>query len=141
MKVQFLAGLLPILATSLACARRLPTTAMPNQLALRIVDSSRAGEPLIGARLRLVGPLPVRDIVVCDDSTRQTIVSLPPLPPGRYQVSVARIGRESRPLVLDVRHQRSDTVTIGLRYPTRDLEGPIVIGPPSPHCAARPNER
>jgi hypothetical protein len=101
------------------------------------VDSSHAAAPLLAVRLRLIGPLPRQDTVACSDSTRQAVLWLPSVRPGRYQLALNRVGFEGRVALVDVALHQTDTVTVGLRPSTRDIENRIATSPPAPRCAAR----
>jgi hypothetical protein len=114
-----------------------PTPAPTTSLALRVVDSSHAGEPLLAVRLRLIGPQPRQDTVACSDSTRQAVLWVAHLQPGRYGLALNRVGFESRTVLIDAAANRSDTVTVGMRTSTRDLTDPVRTGPSVARCDGR----
>ena len=138
MRSVSLIGLFAAAASVLACAHRAsppPAPTPSTSLALRIVDSSRAGTPLLAVRLRLIGPAPLQDIVACSDSTRQAVLWVARLRPGRYQLVLNRVGYEGRLVLVDVAQRQADTVTVGLRPSTRDLDDRVRTSPSAPHCS------
>jgi hypothetical protein len=143
MSAPALATLLIASAIASACARRVsPPTPVPTTgLALRVVDSSRRAEPLLAVWLRLIGPQPRPDTVACSDSTSQAVLWVPSIQPGRYRVVVNRIGFDGRSMLIDVAEHQIDTVTIGLRHPTRDVEDRVATSPRAAHCTAPRIER
>jgi hypothetical protein len=140
MKVAVLGGFL--CAGVWACAHgaghgtssgALPAPPMTS-LALRIVDSSRAKEPVLGVRVRLIGPMPQQETVACSDSTRQPVLWITKVRPGRYQLVMARPGYERRLVLVDVAQHQTDTVTVGLSPVARDLETKVVTAPAMARC-------
>src|SRR5262249_1034998 len=142
-RIAALGRLLAVGASVSACthsasvATPTPTTG----LALRVVDSSRATQPLFAVRLRLIGPLPHQDTIACRDSTRQAVLWVARVRPGRYQLVLRRPGYAGRTVLVDVAQHQTDTVTVGLRPLTRDLEGPIATSSPVPRCGGRTGEQ
>src|SRR5689334_5547996 len=98
-----------------------PAPASTTSLALRVVDSSGSGQPLLAVRIRLIGPLPQQDTVACSDSTRQSVLWISRVRPGRYQLVLRRTGFEGRLVLVDVAQHQTDTVTVGLRTVPRDM--------------------
>jgi hypothetical protein len=133
--------MLAVFAYVLACARSISPSIPATGVVLRIVDSSRAGEPLPGVHVRLRGPSPAQTVIGCSDSAPTPLIRWPAVAPGRYQLSVARIGYESQRVEVTVVLGQADTATVAMRRSTRDLENAILTGPLTPPCAARPNER
>jgi hypothetical protein len=130
-RIAVLGGFAAVVTGVAACSRGsshgassgvLPA-APPATLALRIVDSSRAGEALFAVRLRLIGPVPAQDTIACSDSTRQAVLWIASLKPGRYQLVLSRAGYERRLVLVDVAPHQADTVTVGLRAGGRDVDG------------------
>jgi hypothetical protein len=105
------------------------------------VDSSHAAAPLLAVRLRLIGPLPQADTVACTDSTRQAVLWLASVRPGRYQLALNRVGFEGRVALIDVAPHQTDTFTVGLRSTTRDVEDRVATPRPAPRCGAPSRER
>lgn len=128
-----------VFAGAFACAHQAPPPVVtsPGSLALRIVDSSHEAQPLLGVRLRLVGPLPRQDTIACSDSTRQAVLWVAALQPGRYQVFIRRSGFERRTALIDVAQRQTDTVTVGLRTADGNAERANAMLAPSPACTAR----
>ena len=126
-------------ATVAACTHQAPAPASVSttSLALRVVDSSGSGQPLLAVRVRLIGPLPQQDTVACSDSTRQSVLWIPRVRPGRYQLVLRRTGFDGRLVLVDVTQHQTDTVTVGLRYVTRDLTGPLATVPAVARCGSR----
>ncbi len=67
----------------------------------------------------MVGPMPLQDTIACSDSTRQPILWVASVRPGRYQLFLRRTGYDRRSVLVDVAERRSDTVTVGLHDGTR----------------------
>lgn len=141
MRVALVASLVAVGVATMACARSTVVAAPQptSSLALRLVDSSRAARPLLAVRLRLIGPLPQQDTIVCADSTRQSTLWLPSVRSGRYQLVLRRSGYERRLVLVDVAQHQSDTVTVALRPLTPASDGAIATLPPDPPCASRGN--
>lgn len=115
-----------------------PPTPVPTvSLALRVVDSTGSAQPLLAVRVRLIGPLPQQDTVACSDSTRQSVLFIARVRPGRYQLVLRRTGYEGRTVLVDVAQHQTDTVTVGLRALSRDVNGPLETLPAVARCAAR----
>jgi hypothetical protein len=106
-------------------------------LAIRIVDSSGSAQPLLAVRVRLVGPLPQQDTVACSDSTRQPVLWIARIRPGRYQLVLRRFGYEGRLVLVDVAQHQTDTVTVGLRAVARDPDRALATLPAVARCSAR----
>lgn len=123
-----------------ACTHQAPAPALgpTTSLALRVVDSSGSAQPLLAVRVRLIGPLPQHDTVACSDSTRQSVLFIARVRPGRYQLVLRRSGYAGRSVLVDVAQHQTDTVTVGLRALSRDLSGPLETLPAVARCAARP---
>lgn len=121
-----------------ACSHPAPPAPVPTtSLALRIVDSSGSALPLLAVRLRLIGPLPQQDTIACSDSTRQAILWIARIRPGRYQLVLRRLGYEGRLALVDVAQHQIDTVTVGLRPLARDLDRPLATLPAVARCTTR----
>ena len=141
-KHRALAG--PLLAVCLTAAfcphSSVVATPQPtSSLALRLVDSSQAAQPLLAVRLRLIGPIPQQDTIVCADSTRQSTLWMPSVRPGRYQLVLRRVGYERRLVLVDVAQHQSDTVTVALHPLMPAADGAMATLPPDPPCAGRRN--
>src|SRR5215475_4412915 len=97
-----------------ACAHHAPFPAPgpTTSLAIRIVDSSSSAQPLLAVRVRLIGPIPAQDTVACSDSTRQPVLWVARVRPGRYQLVLRRMGYEGRLVLVDVAQTQTDTVTV-----------------------------
>jgi hypothetical protein len=91
--------------------------------------------------LRLIGPVPQPDTVACTDSTRQAVLWLPSIRPGRYRLALNRVGFEGRVVLIDVAPHQTDTVTVGLLATTGDIENRVATSRPAPRCAAQARER
>jgi hypothetical protein len=130
-----LSGFLAVAEISACAGHAAPPAPAPSSLAIRIVDSSRSAEPVLAAKLWLIGPLPRTDTVTCSDSTRQPVLWVGSLQPGRYQLMLRRSGFQRRLILIDVPQHQADTVTVGLRALTRDLQSAAARLPPDPPCA------
>lgn len=116
-----------------------PAPQPTSSLALRLVDSSRAAQPLLAVRLRLIGPIPQQDTVVCADSTRQSTLWVPSVRAGRYQLVLRRTGYERRLVLVDVGQDQKDTVTVALHPLMPAADGAMATMPPDPPCTSRRN--
>jgi len=139
MSIGVSAALFAAGAVALACGPRSapPAPAPTTSLALRIVDSSHAAQALAAVRVRLIGPQPRQDTVACSDSTREAVLWVPSVRPGRYLLALRRIGFEGRTVLIDVAEHQRDTITVGLRPATGDLVERVVTSPSLPRCTAR----
>ena len=141
MRVSAWSTIVAIGATVAACTHSPPPAPVPTtSLALRVVDStgSVAPQPLLALRVRLIGPLPQTETIACSDSTRQPVLWIARVRPGRYQLVLRRMGYEGRMVVVDVAQHQTDTVTVGLRALRYDSNnGPPATLPAMARCTGR----
>jgi len=76
-----------------------------------------------------------KSAVACSDSTRQPVLWVARVRPGRYQLVLRRMGYEGRLVLVDVAQTQTDTVTVGLRAVTRDPERALATLPAIARCS------